>query len=109
MDYALRFHIDKNDVAYWIHARDLPGRPGSHGCVGVYDEAMQNRVYGFPKEPVLLDAEKLYDWATGDDDFYEDDDSGDLEPVDGGPVVEVTGENPRYHRSFTTSLTSLIE
>ena len=48
MDYAIRFLIDKEQVSYWIHARDLPGRPASHGCIGVFDEAMQHRVYGVP-------------------------------------------------------------
>ena len=103
MDYAMRFHIDDKDVAYWIHARDLPGHPGSHGCIGVYDESMQNRVYGFPKEPVLLDAERLYDWAVGEEIYEED--SEDFELVEGGPVVEIVGDNPKYHRSFAPLLT----
>ncbi len=53
-------------VSYWIHARDLPGRPASHGCVGVFDEAMQHRVYGVPDKPVLDDAKKLYAWTIGE-------------------------------------------
>ncbi|HWI41422.1 MAG TPA: L,D-transpeptidase, partial [Verrucomicrobiae bacterium] len=36
MDYAFRFHIGPDGVSYWIHSRDLPGKPASHGCVGVY-------------------------------------------------------------------------
>ena len=47
MDNAMRFHIEDN-VSYWIHARDLPGKPASHGCIGLYDEEMQNRVFGYP-------------------------------------------------------------
>lgn len=94
MDNAIRFHVGADNVSYWIHARDLPGRPASHGCVGVYDEAMQNRVYGIPEKPVLLDSEKLYNWAVGEDDY--EDDTGELEELEDGPVVEVVGENPRY-------------
>ena len=69
MDNALRFHIDKQNVGYWIHARDLPGRPASHGCVGLFDEKMQLRTFGTPKNPVLLDSQKLYAWAAPDDEF----------------------------------------
>jgi hypothetical protein len=95
MDNAIRFHIDENAVAYWIHARDLPGRPASHGCVGLFDEAMQKRVYGFPDEQVLLDSEKLYDWAVGEDEY--EDDAGEQEELEEGPVVEIVGTIPVYH------------
>jgi hypothetical protein len=94
MDYAFRFHVGDDDVSYWIHARDLPGRPASHGCIGVYDESMQNRMYGIPGEPVLDDAKKLYDWAVGENDY--DYDTGKLELLEDGPIVEVTGNNPSY-------------
>lgn len=94
MDYAFRFHIGADNVSYWIHARDLPGRPASHGCIGVYDEEMQNRMYGIPEKPVLNDAKKLYDWAVGEADY--DYDSGELELLEDGPVVEVMGSNPKY-------------
>lgn len=94
MDNAIRFHVGDDDVSYWIHARDLPGRPASHGCIGVYDEVMQNREYGIPEIPVLHNSEKLYNWAVGEEDY--DDDSGELELLDDGPVVEVRGANPRY-------------
>jgi hypothetical protein len=107
MDYAIRFHIDKNDVAYWIHARDLPGRPASHGCVGLYDEAMQQRVYGFPEHPVLLQAEELYGWAVGEE-VYEGD-SGEFEELEGGPLVEIVGDNPSYHRAPLPLLLSLTK
>jgi hypothetical protein len=96
MDFAIRFHVGADNVAYWIHARDLPGRPASHGCVGVYDEEMQNRVYGIPERPTLVDARRLYDWAVGEEDY--DYDSGELELLDDGPVVEVRGQNPVYRR-----------
>ncbi len=109
MDYAIRFHVGEDNVSYWIHARDLPGRPASHGCVGVYDEDMQNRMYGIPADPVLDDAKKLYDWAVGEDDY--DYDSGELEELEDGPVVEVIGTNPRYrstpHVLFTVKNGSL--
>jgi hypothetical protein len=95
MDNAFRFHVGNDNISYWIHARDLPGRPASHGCIGVYDENMQNRQYGIPEKPLLRDSEKLYAWAVGEEDY--EDDTGELELLEDGPVVEVTGENPRYH------------
>lgn len=96
MDNAMRFYIGPDNVSYWIHARDLPGKPASHGCVGLYDEGMQNRVYGIPAKPVLLDSEKFYAWAVGANDF--EDDPGTLELLDGAPVVEVRGTNPEYRK-----------
>jgi lipoprotein-anchoring transpeptidase ErfK/SrfK len=63
MNYALRFYINKNGVAYWMHGRDMPGYPASHGCIGLYDEPMQKRYYGYPREPVLEDARILYNWV----------------------------------------------
>lgn len=104
MDYAIRFHIGEDNVSYWIHARDLPGKPGSHGCIGVFDEAMQNRVYGIPEKPVLLDARKLYDWAVGGNEY--EDDSGELELLENGPVVEVVGDNPKIKSSSFFSFLS---
>jgi hypothetical protein len=95
MDFAMRFHIGSDNVAYWIHARDLPGKPASHGCVGLFDEPMQNRMYGIPAKPVLHDSKRLYDWAVGETDYGVD--NGELELLDNGPVVEVIGENPVYH------------
>ena len=79
MDNAIRFHIGPDNVSYWIHARDLPGKPASHGCIGVFDEAMQNRQYGIPADPALLDSEKLYKWAVGDlkSVYKEDESTGD--------------------------------
>ncbi|MCL2760639.1 MAG: L,D-transpeptidase [Desulfuromonadales bacterium] len=94
MDNAMRFYIGPDLTAYWIHARDLPGRPASHGCVGLFDEAMQKRVYGTPTDPVLLDAEKVYNWAVGDSEYGPD--SGTLEELELGPVVEIIGQNPVY-------------
>jgi len=94
MDNAMRFYIGPDNVAYWIHARDLPGRPASHGCVGLFDEAMQKRTFGTPEKPVLLDAQKLYAWAVGEADY--EDDTGNLEELEDGPVVEIFGRIPDF-------------
>jgi len=94
MDYAIRFYVGADDIAYWIHARDLPGKPASHGCVGVFDEEMQKRVYEMSFDPVLKDAQKLYAWAVGGEENGVD--SGGPELVVNGPVVEVIGPLPVY-------------
>jgi len=94
MDNALRFYIGTDNVSYWLHARDLPGRPASHGCIGLFDEEMQNRVFGTPDKPVLLDSQRLYEWAAGEEDYGDDD--GGLDELEDGPVVEVRGVLPRY-------------
>lgn len=94
MDYAIRFLIDKEQVSYWIHARDLPGRPVSHGCVGVFDEAMQHRVYGVPDKPVIEDARKLYAWTIGKAAYALEDGTQQLIP--NGPIIEITGDLPKY-------------
>lgn len=94
MDNALRFHIGSDNVSYWIHARDLPGRPASHGCIGLFDEEMQKRVFDTPQKPVLKDSQKLYAWAAGEDEYGED--SGEAEELEDGPIVEVRGGLPRY-------------
>jgi hypothetical protein len=94
MDNAMLFHVAADGVAYWLHARDLPGRPASHGCIGLFDEEMQNRMFDTPENPVLLDSQKLYDWAVGEEEY--EDDSGYLEELEDGPIVEVVGQNPPY-------------
>ena len=94
MDNALRFHIGSDNVSYWLHARDLPGRPASHGCIGLFDEEMQLRVFGTPQKPVLKDSQKLYEWAAGEEVYEED--SGTAEELEDGPVVEIRGSLPRY-------------
>lgn len=94
MDNAMRFYIGKDNVSYWIHARDLPGRPASHGCIGLFDEEMQNRVFGTPEKPVLMDSQRLYDWAVGENDYG--DDYGELDELEDGPAVEVRGALPLY-------------
>ncbi len=92
MDYAIRFYIDPQNVSYWIHARDLPGRPASHGCIGVSDEFMQKRTYGWPEKPVLNDASKLYYWV----DENRDEDESRIVFIADGPTVEIRGELPNY-------------
>lgn len=94
MDNAMRFHIDEKNIAYWIHARDLPGRPASHGCIGLYDEEMQKRTFDFPNHPVLKDSQRVYAWAVGESEY--EDDTGNLDELEDGPTVEVRGELPRY-------------
>ena len=94
MDNALRFYIGPDNVSYWLHARDLPGRPASHGCIGLFDEEMQNRVFGTPEKPQLLDSQRLYEWAVGDEEYG--DDYGELDELEDGPMVEVRGTLPRY-------------
>jgi hypothetical protein len=94
MDNALRFYIGTDNVSYWLHARDLPGRPASHGCIGLYDEEMQKRVFATPDKPVLLDSQKLYEWAVGETEYG--DDFGELDELEDGPAVEVRGGLPCY-------------
>lgn len=88
MHYGLRFHIDKRQdgwTSYWIHGRDLPGYPASHGCIGLYDEEMQLQYYGEPAKPLLMDAKKLYQWVVGPSD------TGGMQKFR-GPVVIIMGE-----------------
>ena len=94
MDNAMQFYIAPDNVGYWLHARDLPGRPASHGCIGLFDEEMQNRMFDTPEKPVLNDSQKLYAWAVGEEEY--EDDPGNLEELEDGPVVEVIGQNPVY-------------
>ena len=94
MDNAMRFHVSEDGIAYWLHARDFPRRPASHGCIGLFDEAMQNRMFDTPEHPVLLDSQRLYAWAVGEDEY--EDDSGNQEELEDGPIVEVIGRNPVY-------------
>ena len=89
MHYGLRFHIDKRPdgwTSYWLHGRDLPGYPASHGCIGLYDEEMQNEYYGEPARPTLTDAKRLYQWVLGDNL-----DSGTFQNVKYGPKVLIMG------------------
>jgi L,D-transpeptidase catalytic domain len=65
MGWALRFYIEREGVSFWLHGRDIPGYPASHGCVGLYDESMQQSYFGVPAQPVLDDARRLYAWVVG--------------------------------------------
>jgi hypothetical protein len=89
MNYALRFHVNRTGVSYWIHGRDLPGYPASHGCIGLYDEPMQKEQYGMPNDPELNDAKKLFEWVLG----------GEVEHVImlhllHGPRIHIIGQAP---------------
>lgn len=96
MDNAMRFHVAADGVGYWIHARDIPGKPASHGCIGLFDEAMQKRMFETPEKPVLMDSQKVYAWAVGENEY--EGDSGNLEELDDGPLVEIIGQNPVYRK-----------
>lgn len=88
MTYALRFHTTRDGVIYWIHGRDVPGYPASHGCVGLYDEEMQRTYYGAPARPILDDARRLYAWVLGDRDK-----GRQLLQIDGPPLL-IVGKAP---------------
>jgi hypothetical protein len=89
MNYALRFLINAKGVAFWIHGRDVPGYPASHGCVGLYDEAMQKKHYKSPKEPLLESARVLFEWVIADNP-----DDGEFHSLKGGPRVLIIGKSP---------------
>lgn len=89
MFYALRFHVDSQYVAYWLHGRDMPGYPASHGCVGLSNERMQKRYYREPRRPVMEDARKLYEWAIG-----QRTDDGRFRRLKEGPRLLIINELP---------------
>jgi len=89
MNYALRFHVNREGVSYWIHGRDMPGYPVSHGWSGLYDESKQKEQYGIPKEPELSDAQKLFVWVLGSEP---DDDR--VIPLPRGTRVHIIGQAP---------------
>ena len=104
MHYGLRFFVDKSlptTPSYYIHGRDVPGYPASHGCIGLYDEEMQidyystydRKIYGKNyrelKPPLLEGAKKLYQWVV---DGHQD--SGVFHKIDYGPRVKIIGETP---------------
>lgn len=90
MTWALRFHVNRDGVAYWIHGRDMPGYPASHGCVGLYDEAMQKKYYKLPRAPEMEDARKLFEWA-----ILPLTDDGKFHILKRGPVVRIIGGTHR--------------
>ena len=91
MNYALRFYVNREGVSYWIHGRDLPGYPASHGCIGLYDEPMQKDQYGAPTDPELSDAKRLFVWVLGGEP---DDDR--IIPLPHGPRLHIIGRAPRH-------------
>ena len=88
MHYALRFFVNDHGIDFWIHGRDVPGFPASHGCVGIYDEEMQQRYYQFPRQRQLEDARTLYEWVLGAKA-----DSGRFTWLKNGPRVRIIGES----------------
>jgi lipoprotein-anchoring transpeptidase ErfK/SrfK len=91
MHYGLRFHISKKGVAFWIHGRDLPGYPASHGCIGLYDEEMQKKYYGYPGAPVLKDARTFFEWVISPAT-----DNGKFQVMKEGPRIVIMGEAPAF-------------
>ncbi len=91
MHYALRFFITPNGISDWIHGRDVPGYAASHGCIGLYDEQMQNEYYGRPRHPVLEDARRLYDWAIAPHPR-----DGGFHLISDGPPVMIIGHAPSF-------------
>jgi hypothetical protein len=75
MWWGIKFAIAKSGRGLWIHSRDMPGYPASHGCVGLSDEEMQRKFYQYPPDPQLVDSKRLYLWvfpdAERDDKPYE--------------------------------------
>lgn len=94
MTWALHFHTSPAGVTFWLHGRDMPGSPASHGCIGLYDEWMQHAYYGVPRVPVLDDARTLYEWVLGAG-------AGDdgIVTLRDGPRARIVGRAPRYVRS----------
>lgn len=89
MHYGLRFFINRRGVAFWIHGRDMPGYPASHGCIGLYDEEMQKTYYRYPPKPLLEDAKTLYEWVNAplpDEEKFR--------VLKDGPRVLIRGEEP---------------
>jgi hypothetical protein len=104
MHYGLRFFVDKSletTPSYYIHGRDVPGYPASHGCIGLYDEEMQQDYYSAHdrkvnkpyyhelKPPFLTDARRLYQWVIGTHQ-----DPGTFHKISYGPRVLIIGTPP---------------
>lgn len=89
MHYGLRFFVNRHGVAFWIHGRDLPGFPASHGCVGLYDEEMQRKFYRFSRGGKLQDSRTLYEWVVGPGG-----ESDEFTLLEGGARVRIVGVSP---------------
>lgn len=90
MRHGLMFHTDSDGIQYWIHGRDMPGYPGSHGCIGLYDEVMEKNYMGEPGKPVLRDAQRLFEWVVDNRN-----DPGTYRDIADGPKVEIRGTPPK--------------
>jgi hypothetical protein len=99
INYGLRFYIDREGVSYWIHGRDMPGYPASHGCIGLYDEAMQHEYYKYPEKPVLEDAKKLYEWVIPTPP-----DGNGLHELEDGPRILIVNQSLRLPVLISTGL-----
>jgi hypothetical protein len=88
-NYALRFFTNSKGVDFWIHGRDLPGYPASHGCIGLYDEEMQKKYYKYPRKPLLEEAKTLYQWVV---DPSKDDNGYTI--LNNGPKILIIGHAP---------------
>ena len=104
MHYGLRFFVDKSVdswPSHWIHGRDIPGYPASHGCVGLYDEEMQVEYYSAYDrkvnkpyyheltKPYLEAAKTLYQWVVDPRT-----DPGTFHKITDGPRVLIVGRPP---------------
>jgi hypothetical protein len=104
MHYALRFFVDKSvesEPSHFIHGRDVPGYPASHGCIGLYDEEMQQEYYSAYDrkvnkpyyheltKPYLEAAKTLYQWVV--DPAH---DPEGLHEIQNGPRVLIKGNPP---------------
>jgi len=104
MHYAIRFFVDKSVdgwPSYYIHGRDVPGYPASHGCIGLYDEEMQKEYYDdYDRKvnkkhyheltpPYLDGAKRLYDWVMSTRP-----DPGTFHRIGNGPRVQIVGSPP---------------
>jgi hypothetical protein len=104
MHFGLRIFTEKRVdgwSTYWLHGRDIPGYPASHGCIGLYDEEMQKEYYNEPERPMLIDARKLYIWALGSS--YQD--TGAFQTIKDGPKVLITGIPPAPFPDSAPALT----
>ncbi|HZW35545.1 MAG: hypothetical protein ACM319_08615, partial [Deltaproteobacteria bacterium] len=63
--------------------------PGSHGCIGLYDESMQKTYYRTLRDPVLEDAKSLFDWAIAPRQ-----DVGRFRVLEEGPHLLIVGKAP---------------
>jgi hypothetical protein len=110
MHYALRIYTDKSEdgwSTYWLHGRDIPGYPASHGCIGLYDEEMQKEYYQEPTRPILMDARRLYEWVVGPVPDRMPQENRVIQAVK-GPRVLILGAPPEGDEEETTPGVNII-